>query len=465
MKRRATRTICVFVLAVAASRHACAGDQAAPPPSADAYPSLQTAIDANPGRMIRVPAGDYRIDRAVDISADHTGLYGPGRIVQTNPDADILTITRASDVVIDGLTLTRADGAMDATKHGLHANECTDVTVRNVRVLNNRSQAGTINFERCTGGRIAGCDVTNYERVGVDDRTASDLYGYAFKVIDGTGILLTASSGVQITGNRIVERHLMADKATKKKFQLGEFTEGAHPTKKGRLAPSGHYANNWHQGSAIVVTTPEETHHILVRGNYIENAAQGIDLHADHLTCTDNVIDHAFIGIKCMHGSKNVIISDNNLSYIDLWGIVMMPGTASHPAEAATKDQPAKGPNFTSGNIIANNIISDIGFGYENWIWPEGSRRAISLESGQLAENPVMFDVLIQGNIVYDTGHDQILEDGKPVTVPPRYAYAVYITPKPAPRGLRFVGNIFHPGVKGVSNVPLDSTVNKPVTK
>ncbi|MCC6487606.1 MAG: hypothetical protein IT364_08895, partial [Candidatus Hydrogenedentes bacterium] len=65
-------------------------------------------------------------------------------------------------------------------------------------------------------------------------------------------------------------------------------------------------------------------------------------------------------------------------------------------------------------------------------------------------------DVLIQGNIVYDSGRDQILVDGVPQTAPPRYEYAVFITPEPAPTGLRFSDNLFHPGRAGISNLPLD---------
>jgi len=297
--------------------------------------------------------------------------------------------------------------------------------------------------------------VLNYKRIGVDDRTASDLYGYAFRVIDGTGILATQCGGVLIQDNRVVERTIYPTEQTKEAHRLGEFTEGREPTKKGRLAPAGSYANNWHQGSAIVVTSPEVTDHVLVSGNYIENAAQGIDLHADHVTCTNNIITHAFIGIKCMHGSKNVIITGNNVSHNDLWGLVMLPGTASHPAEAALEGRPARGANFTRGNIIANNVFSDFGFGYEYYNWKGAKGGVISLESGQLPENPVMTDVIVQGNIIYDTGRDQVLEDGVPTTVAPRYEYAVFITPDPRPEGLHFTGNIFHPGRSGISNISL----------
>ena len=430
-----------------------------PAPSAADYATLQEAIDANPGRMIQVSAGDYGIDHALRIATDDTGLCGPGRIIQRNPEENMLEIHRGSDVVrgvrIAGLTFSRAAGTEETYCHGVLAKGCEDLELDGVRVVDNWSNAGTIQLQGCRTSRVHGCVVTNYKRFAVDDRTASDLYGYAFRVIDGTGILVTQSTGIMIQDNRVVERRLFSTKETKEQHQLGQLTDGAHPMKKGHLAPAGDYANNWHQGSAIVVTSPEATDQVLVTGNYIENAAQGIDIHADHVTCSNNVITYAFIGIKCMHGSRNVIISGNNVSRNDLWGLVMMPGTSAHPAEPATDTAPARGPNYTRGNIIANNIFSDFGFGHEYYNWEGATGRVISLESGQLPENPVMTDVIIQGNIVYDTGKDEVLVDGAPVTAPPRYEYAVFISQDPTPNNLHFADNILDPGSLGVSNVAL----------
>jgi len=424
-----------------------------------AYPSLQAAIDANPGKVVYVPPGDYVIDKALRITEDNTGLCGYGRVIQIDPAEHIVEIWRAgaevAGVRIVNLTLTRTDGAQETHCHGILANNCVDLDITGVRVIDNWSNAGNIRLQQCRTSSVRGCTVTNYKRIAVDDRTESDLYGYAFRVIDGTGILVTQSTGIMVQENRVVERRLFPTQDVKDRHQLGQFTDGKRPMKKGPLAPRGTYANNWHQGSAIVVTSPEETDQILVTGNYIENAAQGIDIHADHLTCSQNVIKYAFIGIKCMHGARNVIISGNNISHYDLWGIVMIPGTASHPAEAATEEHAARGANYTRGNIIANNILSDFGFGHEYYNWVEGTGRAISLESGQLPENPIMADVLIQGNIVYDTCKEGVLENGVPVAGTPRYEFAVYITPEPRPQNLHFANNIFHPGSEGVSNLPL----------
>lgn len=420
------------------------------------YASIQEAIDANPGRMMYVPAGEYPVEHALHITTNDTGLYGPGTIVQNNPDENILEIERTRGVRIEGLTLTRPATQQETLRHGLVVRDSEDIDLEGLRIRDNRSTAASLLLEHCRHAAVRRCSIANYKRIGMDDRTTSELYGYAFRVIDGTGIAVTRSRGVLIQDNRIIEMIIYPTEETKEKHRLGELMEGERPMKKGRLAPEGDYANNWHQGSAIVVTDPLETAHVLISGNYIENAAQGIDIHADHVTCAHNVIAYAFIGIKCMHGSRNVIISNNNVSHNDLWGLVMMPGTASHPAEAARNGAPARPANYTSGNIIAGNIFSDFGFGYEHHNWKDAKSGVISLESGQLPENPVMTDVLIEGNIVYDSGKDEVLVEGVPTRVPPRYEYAVYITPDPKPQGLRFSHNIFHPGRGGISNVPFE---------
>ena len=84
-----------------------------------------------------------------------------------------------------------------------------------------------------------------------------------------------------------------------------------------------------------------------ILGNHIENAAQGIDLHCDHAIVSQNIVANAFIGMKAMHGSRNVLISGNQFTRNSLWAIGLMPGAA------------ANAENFDGGSIIAINIISD----------------------------------------------------------------------------------------------------------
>ena len=133
--------------------------------------------------------------------------------------------------------------------------------------------------------------------------------------------------------------------------------------------------SNWHQGSGIVVTAPEVTEFTQLLGNYIENAAQGIDIHADHVIISQNIVNNAFIGMKAMHGSRNVIITGNQFTRNDLWAIGLMPGAASHPAQAGKPET----DNSDGGSIIANNIISDFGHGHAHGSGATSTRPSSSM--------------------------------------------------------------------------------------
>lgn len=81
------------------------------------------------------------------------------------------------------------------------------------------------------------------------------------------------------------------------------------------------YTDNWRQGSGIVVTAPEVSDFTRIIGNHIENAAQGIDIHSDHVIISNNIIHNSHMGMKAMHGSRNVIITGNQFSKNDLWAM------------------------------------------------------------------------------------------------------------------------------------------------
>ena len=440
-------------------------------PSVASYGSIQAALDANPGTMVLLPPGEYPISKAVVINRDNTGLYGFGTIIQTDPGEDIISVQNASGVRIDDLTLRRAEGKMDTSRSGIWADHCTDLTLQNLRVIDNRTESGSIQVYESKNIRIEGCEVLNYKRIAIDDRTDSDDWGYAFHCINGTGIIVKDTHGGMILNNRVIENNLLPTQEIKEKYGLGKLTEGKKPSRKGRLAGKileKGSVNNWHQGSAILVSSPENTAFFQITGNYVENSAQGFDLHSDYVICSNNQVNHGMMGVKATHGCKHLVISNNILTCIDLWGILLNPGAASHFIEAASGDKPARGPNVDAGTIVANNIIADYGYGDEYWNWggasPEQSGSfAIALYEGQYAENPPLRDILIQGNLVYNTGRDQVLVDGQPQEQPPRYRYAVYVGPwgegnekgPTYPRDLHFIGNVLHPGTKGISNVEL----------
>ena len=122
-----------------------------------------------------------------------------------------------------------------------------------------------------------------------------------------------------------------------------------------------------------------------------------------------------------------------------------MPGTASHVARAAAPGIEPIRPNLDGGSIIANNIISHFGYGHAHWVW-KNRGSPILLDSGQKPENPPLTDVVVQGNIVYNTGRDQ---PGTTRGIPgegPRYQYAVRVADEA--QNIHFADNILAPGTK-----------------
>ena len=432
-QRCLTPLLLMILLAVVFLGAAVKADQPTKPSlSAADYVSIQAAIDANPGQKIYVPAGDYAITEQLRIRANGAGLFGPGRIIQHNADNPIIQIENAVDVELRDLTLTRPEGKQDTPFEGVLAIRVQDLAIDNVRIIDNRTRSAAIVLRDCTGARISRCLVRNYMRVSVDDRTADQSWGYAFNCTDGTGINVGSSTGTLIESNRIIEEHLRPTQEMKEKYKLGDWVK-KNPVK-GKLmnqkAWDRAYSDNWQQGSAIIVTSPEKSDLTRLLGNQIENAAQGIDLHCDHVIVANNIVVNSFIGMKAMHGSRNVLITGNQFVKSTLWAIGLMPGVSSHTE------------NTDGGSIISNNIISDFGHGDAQWIWGT-DRTPFRFDHGQEPDDPPLTDVIIKGNLVYSMGT-------------PRYRYAVIIEGEPnSPRGLHFSDNLFPPGSSGLSNAEL----------
>jgi hypothetical protein len=430
-------------------------------PSAADYPSIQAALDANPGQVVAVPPGDYALGEAIAIRHSGSGLCGPGRLIQSNAHAALIVVRGAQDVRLCDLTLTRPPERAESSASAITAVDCDGLSLENLRVLDNRSAAAGIRLQRCRHCEVVRCLLRNYMTVSVDDRTASPHYGYAFHCIDGTAIAVSSCKDVLLQGNRILEKSLRPTRQTKDRHQLGRFSRRA-PTKGSLISQEtweAGYVNNWHQGSAILVTGPEETAYVRLLDNHIENAAQGIDVHADHVTVSGNFVINSFIGIKAMHGSRHVLIANNQFIRNDLWSIGLMPGAASHGPVPGNGESPRRAPNVDGGSLIANNIISEFGYGDSHWIWdPEQHTCApILLDRGQEADDPPLRDVVVTGNVVYDFGRRDAAADGGPKREPPRYRFAVYVNPDASgPQGLLFGNNLLHAGTEGVSNVELE---------
>ncbi|MCA9415018.1 MAG: right-handed parallel beta-helix repeat-containing protein [Candidatus Omnitrophica bacterium] len=430
-------------------------------PSVADYGSIQEALDKNPGLMVYVTAGDHEIDTAIQIRKDGSGLFGPGRIVQKNKDQHIIDIDGVKDVRLSDLTLTRAEGSQDTELAGINVERSEGVEIRGLRIIENRSPRGCIVVANCKEMRIDECTIRNYKTMTIDDRTNNpELSGYAFRSVDGTGIKVHHSQGIEIVGNRIIEDRYLPTKEVRDEYKLGDLT--IKPEKPGRLMPQDvfdtGYTNNWHQGAAVQVSGPEDTDRILIRGNYYENAAQGMDIHADHVIIANNMVYHAMIGMKAMHGAKNVLIDGNQFVAADLWGLLLMPGSASHSDQPEAENESSKAPNIDGGTIVSNNLFSDFGYGGQNWNWADRQpeypeQNVIAILFGQLEENPPLRTVLITGNLVYNSGAESEEDD-----IETRYNYALYLEEErqPAPVNIKVVNNHFEPGKKGVSNVDLE---------
>jgi nitrous oxidase accessory protein NosD len=407
----------------------CAADLSV---SVSDYPSIQEALNANPNEMLYVPAGEHVIKEKIRIRGERSGLFGPGKIIQENAEQPIIDIEGATAAELRDLTLTRSEGKMETNSEGIIAIKCRDLVIDNVRVIDNRTRSGAITLRDSQNCRISRCLVRNYMRVTIDDRTKSLEWGYAFNCTDGTGISVSYSTGTLIEGNRIIEEIFIPTPEIKAKHKLGDWVK-KNPVKGtfiNQQTWDAGYTDNWQQGSGLIVTAPEVSDLTRILGNHIENAAQGIDLHSDHVIVSNNVIVNSFMGMKAMHGSRNVIVTGNQFSKNCLWAIGMMPGAG------ANKD------NADGGSIIANNIISDFGHGHAHWIWGD-SRSPFKFDNGQQDDDPPLTDVIVQGNLLQSLGR-------------PRYAYAVIIAGGPnTPRGMHFSNNLLHAGTQGVANVEL----------
>ena len=429
--------------------------------------SLVEAVAASPGQMVEVPAGVHEIAEPLIFRTDGGGLYGVGTIVQTDPAQAVVRVDGAANVRIEGVTLSRPEGMQQSMESALRVENAKDLVVDGVRVLGNHSQSAAIRLDGCERAVIRDCEVRDYKTVGIDDRTTSPLYGYAFRCIDGAGIGVSNSVHTTIAGNRIIETRLLPTQELKAEHQLGTLCDGREPLKPGELArgvAERGYVDNWHQGSALVVTGPEQTRHTQIQGNLIVNAAQGIDMHCDYANVSGNVIDRCMIGIKGTHGCYGVVVSGNTVTGADLWGMIFNPGAGSHGGEPKEAGGEARPRNADAGLLIANNLIADYGHGNEYWNW--GGREAdapssygIALMRGQLDTNPPLDRVLLTGNMVLAGGRETAADAA------PRYRYAVYVeswengerTHPTAALGVVFSGNQLDAGLLGVSNVAVEA--------
>jgi hypothetical protein len=60
----------------------------------------------------------------------------------------------------------------------------------------------------CDYAVLEGCSILDYKTITIDDRMKNDLYRYAFRAIDGHGIIVSHCTGTRLIRNRIIETEL-----------------------------------------------------------------------------------------------------------------------------------------------------------------------------------------------------------------------------------------------------------------
>jgi hypothetical protein len=425
--------------------------------------SIQSALDAHPGLPIDLPAGIYEIDRPIRITTDGSGLVGHGTIIQTNKDAAILLIEGADHVRIEGITLQRRHQELGKDARGIRAENAHHLRIANVSVFGNRAKTAAVRLLNCDYPTMESCSVVDYKTIAVDNRMKDDLYRYAFNAIDGHGILMTGCIGPRLLRNRVIETELIPTPEVKKRHDLGKMVDRAE--KLGELASYGVSADGfvfiWHQGAAVSVNQATRTAFALIEGNHIENGAQGMDLHGDFMIVTNNHVTNCYMGMKAFHGARGVIISNNIFHKPGKYGILLRPGSNSSGVDTEGPGSPVGQENVERGIIIANNIITDQGYGHESWrLWnsdpSETAPVGIKIGTGPMEINPRLMDLIIEGNMIYDRGRDLVMLDGKAVDPGPRYKWAIWFDDEWRVQNVKMANNIFHPGEKGVSNLPIE---------
>jgi hypothetical protein len=402
-----------------------------------------------------------------------SGLTGHAKISFASDTAHFIYAKAIDSIRIEGICLVRTIDS-SKTPQAILLENCRNILINQVQILENRSMEPTIQFRECEDSRVTDCTILNYKQFGLNVRPTQ-----SFNCIDGHGMAFHSCRNTYVSGNSVIDRRIFPDPETKAKHDLGKVVSGVSPAE-----GMPDYFPAWHQGAGIGSFRGACS---TIVNNYIENAAQGVDFQTDYSILAGNIITYAQTGIKCMHFTQNVVITNNNVSYCDLWGLVTAPGPTSHPAYSPTEDEqlseiqkknlarfrmvPGQA-EVNSGNIISGNVFSNFGYGHEYYNW--GSVLSIdesflciinlwgqwesmqSSERVQFHPESGMKSILVQGNLVYNNGQDGYIEDGKPVFPKARYRYALFHNQGPyKPTQVFMSGNLLHEGSEGVCNRPL----------
>ncbi len=134
-------------LAIVLLLHIWIPASAADSPAAPTAPDLQALLDASPGRIIEVPPGEHRLDRALIFRHPDSGLRGSARLIQSNTNAPFIEARGITGIHLSGLTLVRPSGREDSRTAAVVIDHCNDVTLEGLRIRDNRSPAGVVRIE------------------------------------------------------------------------------------------------------------------------------------------------------------------------------------------------------------------------------------------------------------------------------------------------------------------------------
>lgn len=345
------------------------------------YPSLQAAFDALPpsGGVVRIPPGQYHLDRPLVLSRANTRVEGSGPatvLVNRCPPGEPTLVIRAVSageksppalwrVEITGLRLLGDPAAVDAKSSasqsgpGLVAENVNEIFIHGVTITHHGSHG--IHLVNCyENPRIIACNIT-YNR------------GAGINIEGGHDIVLSAN---QLEENQIAVRCVDSY----------------------NLCMTGNNIDD-HLGDGVVI---ENTYGSVLSGNMIEEcqgAAIVLDRDCYGITISANVIAHNFGG---------------GVRLVDAWGCALSANTFVLNGKDSVYIGPDSGRIALSGNSFCDSFIgqSTRRPGKENFA---GGIRLVGtadisitgnqfsgLDGPAIVADPACRRLVIMGNIVED---------------------------------------------------------------
>ncbi len=325
------------------------------PNGSDDTATLQAILDAGNTVSLR-PGLTYRLSEKLSITRSNSGITTTGTpavlyLKNTFNNVEPLEIWDASRV--DSIAI-RAEGSFGALLN--------NIRLENFKIERQHLDGTYVTavwFRGVKNGRIVGLDIEDFalgpivaldsvDNVSVrgcnlHDSWANSVSSYA-RFPQLSGIVVDdnkfSNNGGQAVGST---RVTMADNTISRlrfgsslyNLQRGQF-QGMSGTN-----PVGYQTDG--------ITVGPGGSDMVIVGNVIENAGEGVDLMAENVLVRTNKIRDIFDwGVKFVHGAKNGLVEDNDLGAAGT-GSIVVSGTT----------EASYGPTF--GHLIRNNRIKQVG--------------------------------------------------------------------------------------------------------